>query len=76
MLKTVKPVSSIRTTRNRTTKEVAGVNSKPNPKLASQPYTDNNPSTTLHGTGFKDTATAKPLILYITVRSTTPIRLL
>jgi hypothetical protein len=71
MPKTVKPASSTRLIRKTTTKEVAGANSNPKPKSASHLYTDDNPSTTLHGTGFKDSATAINTISLVSRRSLT-----
>jgi hypothetical protein len=71
MPKTVKPASSTHPTRARTTKDIAGANSKPKPKSASHLYTDDNPRTTLHGTGFKDSATAKTTISLVSRRSLT-----
>lgn len=61
--------TSTRATATKTT-SAAAARSKKGPK-ASHLYTDDNPATTLHGTGFKDAATAKHTINLVSKRSLT-----
>ena len=71
-----KPYPSTRPTdsfRSRTTNSTPETAVKPRRKVkdgkASHLYTDDNPSTTLHGTGFKDEATARQTLELVSKRS-------
>jgi hypothetical protein len=71
MPKAAKTATSTRPKRTKTTKEAAGASLKPKAKSSSHLYTDDNPATTLPGTGFKDSSTAKNTISLVSKRSTT-----
>jgi hypothetical protein len=72
-----KTASSTRPKRTTTTKQAASTSipssktSKAKSKADSHLYTDDNPSTTLHGTGFKDAETANRTLTLVSKRSLT-----
>lgn len=65
-----KAQSSTKSKKTSTTAEAAGKKPAKDPK-DSHLYTDDNPETTLHGTGFKDSETAKHTIDLVNKRSLT-----